>query len=219
MQNTTYHPLYQQNQHIKKDIDGKSNHDVQDIANKMANLCRPDDGDTFKEFSVSKSDPKYQTLPYNTKFTVNLLSSRINKADFGFLNNHCASENKDNESNNVTSSNFNGNLNMQSAHMTVHSAPLNVANKNIATPLNQQDLLSRKVNEVKDQNIISNGNHNVQIEELIPKTNVDNFPPQPLLTTSHSIINSLNLHQVFNFCFSFSSFIFIFPNHSFIRIY
>lgn len=192
-ENTTYHPLYQQNQHIKKDIDGKSNHDVQDIANKMANLCRPDDGDTFKEFSVSKSDPKYQTLPYNTKFTVNLLSNRINKADLGFLNNHCASENKDNESNNVIS-NFNGNLNMQSAHMTVHSAPLNAANKNIATPLNQQDLISRKVNDIKDQNIISNGNHNVQIKESIPKTTVDNFQSQAQLTTSHSI-NSSNIHQ------------------------
>lgn len=46
------------------------------------------------------------------------------------------------------------NGNVQSQHMTVHSAPLSVINKNIATPLNQNDLLNRKVNneQGKEQN-------------------------------------------------------------------
>lgn len=55
---------------------------------------------------------------------------------------------KEVEQSQVQQSNINGNLTtQQQQHMTVHSAPLNVVNKNIATPLNQNDLLNRKNKE------------------------------------------------------------------------
>lgn len=158
-----YHPVYQQNSHIKKDTDSpnSNNQDVQELTNKMANLFTPrmEDADNFKDFSVSKSDPKYQTLPYNTKFTVNLLPNRIIKNE-NFISNVNSNESKENEISHITNNNINGNMNIQSTHMTVHSAPLSAINKNIATPLNQHDILSRKTSEHKDQTtIMSNGNH------------------------------------------------------------
>ncbi|XP_044255145.1 apoptosis-stimulating of p53 protein 1 isoform X2 [Tribolium madens] len=104
----TYHPVY----HIKKDDLQTPNQEPQD---KMGY-----ENDTLKEFTVSKSDPKYQTLPYNTKFTVNLLPNRIVRNEID------NTDSKDNEHiSNLT-------------HMTVHSAPLTLVNKNIATPLNQK---------------------------------------------------------------------------------
>lgn len=42
-------------------------------------------------------------------------------------------------------------------------------NKNIATPLNQHDLVSRKNSDGKDQNLLSNGNH--AKEELVVRSN------------------------------------------------
>lgn len=138
----TYHPVYQQNHHIKKDDVQATNQEGQDLANKMANLyTRPEENDALKEFTVSKSDPKYQTLPYNTKFTVNLLPNRIVRSD--------GVDDKDDHISNV---------NMQSTHMTVHSAPLSIVNKNIATPLNQNDLISKRQSGNDGSNgTVSNG--------------------------------------------------------------
>ncbi|XP_022112412.2 apoptosis-stimulating of p53 protein 1 isoform X3 [Pieris rapae] len=59
------------------------------------------------EFAASKSDPKYQTLPYNTKFPNGKVNGKEDK---------------------------NQNVN----HMTVHSTPLSVVNKSLATPLSQE---------------------------------------------------------------------------------
>ncbi|RZB39066.1 apoptosis-stimulating of p53 protein 1, partial [Asbolus verrucosus] len=148
---TTYHPVYQQNHHIKKDGDlqnNNNNQESQDVANKMANLYtpRPEESDALKEFTVSKSDPKYQTLPYNTKFTVNLLPNRIIR-----------NENIDNNSGENKDSDHISNLNMQSTHMTVHSAPLSIVNKNIATPLNQTDLISKRQSSAEGSGV-TNGN-------------------------------------------------------------
>lgn len=73
------------------------------------------------EFAASKSDPKYQTLPYNTKFpqTGKLKQPEVNgKPD---------SQEK----------NQNANINVN--HMTVHSTPLSVVNKSLATPLSQHE--------------------------------------------------------------------------------
>ncbi|CAH1369977.1 unnamed protein product [Tenebrio molitor] len=143
---TTYHPVYQQNHHIKKDGELQSangNQEGQDLVNKMANLyaTRPEEGDALKEFAVSKSDPKYQTLPYNTKFTVNLLPNRITRND---------NLDVDNKEDHIS------NVNVQSTHMTVHSAPLSMVNKNIATPLNQNDLMSKRQGGL-DGGIVPNG--------------------------------------------------------------
>ncbi|EFA01529.1 hypothetical protein TcasGA2_TC007089 [Tribolium castaneum] len=126
-----YHPVY----HIKKDDLQTPSQEAQDLANKMGY-----ENDALKEFTVSKSDPKYQTLPYNTKFTVNLLPNRIVRNE-----NLDNTDNKDNEHiSNLT-------------HMTVHSAPLTMVNKNIATPLNQNDLVKRQGNEVSNGTTVPNG--------------------------------------------------------------
>ncbi|KAF2892823.1 hypothetical protein ILUMI_13349 [Ignelater luminosus] len=166
-ENPTYHPVYQQNLHI---INTKSDSDQQNAQeqpnaqdNKISNHfgVRPEENDVLKEFSVSKSDPKYQTLPYNTKFTVSLIpnkvNNRINETNDNNVNN---SETKDIEP--IQHISNNGNTNIQSQHMTVHSAPLNVINKNIATPLNQNDLISRKNTEhiMKEQNLNAIHNYN-----------------------------------------------------------
>lgn len=128
---TTYHPVYQQNHHIKNDDNGLQS---QDGPEKIGGAYH--ENDALKEFTVSKSDPKYQTLPYNTKFTVNLLPNRISRGE-----NLENGEIKDGE--HLT------NVNMQT-HMTVHSAPLNILNKNIATPLNQNDLLGKRQAEISN---------------------------------------------------------------------
>ncbi|XP_062529648.1 apoptosis-stimulating of p53 protein 1 isoform X11 [Bombyx mori] len=68
------------------------------------------------EFAASKNDPKYQTLPYNTKFP----QSNNKKQDI-----------KNNDNNQDPKINVN--------HMTVHSTPLSVVNKSLATPLSQTE--------------------------------------------------------------------------------
>lgn len=124
-----------------------------------------------KDFTLTKSDPKYQTLPYNTKFTVNLLN-RISKPDqYDNIENVNRDINKEECSNNI-STQSNGNFNL---HMTVHSAPLSVLNKNVAIPLNQQDLLVRKNGENKDQcfcNGTENTNHILFRENTHPIMNI-----------------------------------------------
>ncbi|CAH0727002.1 unnamed protein product, partial [Brenthis ino] len=75
------------------------------------------------EFAASKSDPKYQTLPYNTKFPQNSngkikqpeINGKVNEPDIK----------------NQNAPNIN--------HMTVHSTPLSVVNKSLATPLSQNE--------------------------------------------------------------------------------
>ncbi|KAF5281999.1 hypothetical protein FQA39_LY00523 [Lamprigera yunnana] len=152
----TYHPVYQQNHHIintKNDIEQQISTEQEEI-NKISNhyAPKPDENDALKDFSVSKSDPKYQTLPYNTKFTINLMSNRANNRISENNDNNVDIENKELEQIQHISTNSN----IQSQHMTVHSAPLSVINKNIATPLNQNDLLIRKNSEAST--IQSNSN-------------------------------------------------------------
>ncbi|XP_026330904.1 apoptosis-stimulating of p53 protein 1 isoform X3 [Hyposmocoma kahamanoa] len=75
------------------------------------------------EFAASKSDPKYQTLPYNTKFpqsTNGKLKPEVNSK---------SNENQDAKNQNAVNVN----------HMTVHSTPLSVVNKSLATPLSQNE--------------------------------------------------------------------------------
>lgn len=149
--------------------------------NKLANIqtTRTEENDNLKDFTVSKNDPKYQTLPYNTKFTVNLLTNRISKVDqYGSSGNSSNDVNKE-EPNNHISNHTNGNFNLQSTHMTVHSAPLSVLNKNIATPLNQHDLLVRKNSEDKDQGFFN------ETEDSNQKLSRENtYPVQTTISTS-----------------------------------
>ncbi|XP_017768297.1 PREDICTED: apoptosis-stimulating of p53 protein 2 isoform X3 [Nicrophorus vespilloides] len=135
-ENTTYHPVYQQNHHIKSDSEPKQ--ETEKIANYGGQ-----DADLLKDFNVSKSDPKYQTLPYNTKFTVNLVpNKKLDGQDQDVL--------KESDS-------HNGNI-IQS--QMVHSAPLNILNKNIATPLNQNDLINKRNDKENDdrRHFTQNGN-------------------------------------------------------------
>ncbi|CAG9762568.1 unnamed protein product [Ceutorhynchus assimilis] len=177
-EHTAYHPAYQPNhQHIKQESNPININDVQALANKMANVYIPrNEEDNLKEFNVSKSDPKYQTLPYNTKFTVNLLNNN-KKGD--------SNSNDKDDNNYLTSVSSNANSVIQAAHMMVHSAPLSQVNKNIATPLNQHDLLSRKNSDGKDQNLFSN----IAKEDHISRSNKfqnDNSCPNSNGTNSHA---------------------------------
>lgn len=163
--------------------------------NKLANIhtTKIEENDNLKDFTVSKNDPKYQTLPYNTKFTVNLLTNRISKPEYD----NCAQNSNDinkEECNNLLSSHNNGNFNLQSTHMTVHSAPLSVLNKNVATPLNQHDLLVRKNSENKDQCFLN------EHEDLNQKLLRDNTYPlstsiSTSVTTSYQVRTSFLLKK------------------------
>lgn len=125
-------------------------------------INKSEDNDQLKDFSVTKSDPKYQTLPYNTKFTVNIIPSRSNhKVSDTNDNNVHINDTKEPESPQHISSHINGNV---QSHMTVHSAPLNAINKNIATPISQTDLAIRKLSEGGRE------------QHLDPKTNYQNGP-------------------------------------------
>ncbi|XP_038212984.1 apoptosis-stimulating of p53 protein 1 isoform X4 [Zerene cesonia] len=75
------------------------------------------------EFAASKSDPKYQTLPYNTKFPPNT-NGKVKQEVNGKSNEVDKNQNQQNAAN----------IN----HMTVHSTPLSVVNKSLATPLSQE---------------------------------------------------------------------------------
>ncbi|XP_045499830.1 apoptosis-stimulating of p53 protein 1 isoform X2 [Colias croceus] len=75
------------------------------------------------EFAASKSDPKYQTLPYNTKFPPNT-NGKVKQEVNGKINEVDKNQNQQNAAN----------IN----HMTVHSTPLSVVNKSLATPLSQE---------------------------------------------------------------------------------
>ncbi|CAG9788042.1 unnamed protein product [Diatraea saccharalis] len=76
------------------------------------------------EFAASKSDPKYQTLPYNTKFPQS--TNGKTKSEVNVKSNEVQDKNQ-----NATNINVN--------HMTVHSTPLTVVNKSLATPLSQTE--------------------------------------------------------------------------------
>lgn len=154
---------------------------------KLTNIhtARTEESDNLKDFTVTKNDPKYQTLPYNTKFTVNLLTNRISKADQYPIN---SNDIEKDESNNHISSHSNGNFNLQSTHMTVHSAPLSMLNKNIATPLNQHDLLVRKNSENKDQGGVFNGSEDPHQKTL----NENTYPATTIISTSATIAYQVN---------------------------
>lgn len=114
------------------------------------------DDQYLPEFGGSKSDPKYQTLPYNTKFTVNFVSSVTNKlapsekrdampTEESQRNNNDTNEstmkNNNNNINNINNNNIN-NPSTQQQLMTVHSTPIPVlsgVSKGLATPLLNQN--------------------------------------------------------------------------------
>jgi len=118
------------------------------------------DDQYLPEFGGSKSDPKYQTLPYNTKFTVNFVSTTTSKVapsdkdsvpmEDSQRNSNDTNEatvknnnNNNNNNNNINVTN-NNNINNPSAQqlMTVHSIPipaLSGVSKGLATPLLNQN--------------------------------------------------------------------------------
>lgn len=152
-------------------------HDPQDkLSNHYPN--RMDEIDALKEFSVSKSDPKYQTLPYNTKFTVNLMSNRVNNR---------LPENNDNNVNSECKEPIQ-HISSNSYHMTAHSAPLNIVNKNVATPLSQNDLINRKnIEQIsKEQHLNNNYINGDALGE-----NVQKYTP-----TDSNTNHTLHVYQV-----------------------
>lgn len=209
-QNTAYQPAYQQNHHIKSESDHQENghQDIQETANKTSNLYnpRPEDGDILKDFTVSKSDPKYQTLPYNTKFTVNLLPSRTNNLRVTENNNNNVNSTettKEIEVNHhhISSSWAHVNGNVQSPHMTVHSAPLSAINKNIATPLSQNDALSRKLSNEQGTESNSNGlnGNTVDSRGNLYQNSIKGYGNEhPHYPVNGGITNNTASHQVCN---------------------
>nr|CAD7403992.1 unnamed protein product [Timema cristinae] len=118
----------------------------------LSNKSKDKDEQFLPEFAGSKSDPKYQTLPYNTKFTVNFVSTAGTKVgadkqdlDGDTRRNSDAFETTKNNNNNLNTINNNNHLNypsqQQQQHlMTVHSIPLPTlteVSKGLATPLSQ----------------------------------------------------------------------------------
>jgi apoptosis-stimulating of p53 protein 1 len=119
------------------------------------------DDQYLPEFGGSKSDPKYQTLPYNTKFTVNFVSSTTSKVtpsdkkdsmpmEESQRNSNDTNEttmknnNNNNNNNNINNITNNNNINNPSSQqlMTVHSIPipaLSGVSKGLATPLLNQN--------------------------------------------------------------------------------
>ncbi|XP_045481159.1 apoptosis-stimulating of p53 protein 1 isoform X3 [Harmonia axyridis] len=183
-ENTPYHPGYHQ-QPIKKESDLQNAYENQDMACKMGNNLipnRPEDIENFKEFAVSKSDPKYQTLPYNTKFTVNLLSSRsgnVNNNNNKLDNNELKHIDKESEQPSISTGagmhNGNVNFSQPTAHMTVHSAPLNILNKNMATPLNHNDLILSRRNSSEQGSVKEHGHQ--KMPDPILYNNIASTPP------------------------------------------
>jgi apoptosis-stimulating of p53 protein 1 len=116
------------------------------------------DDQYLPEFGGSKSDPKYQTLPYNTKFTVNFVSSATSKVTLSDKKDSMPMEDSqrnsndtneatmknNNNNNNINNITNNNNINNPSAQqlMTVHSIPipaLSGVSKGLATPLLNQN--------------------------------------------------------------------------------
>jgi len=117
------------------------------------------DDQYLPEFGGSKSDPKYQTLPYNTKFTVNFVSTTTSKVapsdkdsvpmedsqrNSNDTNEATVKNNNNNNNNNNINVTNNNNINNPSAQqlMTVHSIPipaLSGVSKGLATPLLNQN--------------------------------------------------------------------------------
>ncbi|XP_076273577.1 ankyrin-repeat, SH3-domain, and Proline-rich-region containing Protein isoform X3 [Rhynchophorus ferrugineus] len=172
-EHTAYHPTYQPN-HIKGELNANIN-EIQDVTKKMANMYVRQEEENQQDYPASKSDPKYQTLPYNTKFTVNLLpnNNKLTKNDLNI---------NEKEENNFISNAINPGSIIQAAHMTVHSAPLSQVNKNIATPLNQHDLLSRKNSEGKEQNVFLN-NHDNKDDVTHKYPNEHTYPSGNIITS------------------------------------
>ncbi|XP_022827175.1 apoptosis-stimulating of p53 protein 1 isoform X3 [Spodoptera litura] len=99
------------------------------------------------EFAASKSDPKYQTLPYNTKFpqsTNGKLKPEVN-----------GKNNENQDAKNAINVN----------HMTVHSTPLSVVNKSLATPLSQTETTYQQENTYQLQKSDSSSRCNQEGKE------------------------------------------------------
>lgn len=166
----------------------------------MSNIFAPkqEDSDILKEFTMSKSDPKYQTLPYNTKFTVNLVPTRTSNRITE--NNNIV--NNSNEIKEGASSWTHANGNVQS-HMTVHSAPLSAINKNIATPLNQHDLLSRKISDQpKEQGNIPSATSNCNVPIDIKSANQNNFKLNSNDNSNHPAHSATGASTNYQVCIS-----------------
>uniref|UniRef100_A0A2A4J8N4 SH3 domain-containing protein n=2 Tax=Heliothis virescens TaxID=7102 RepID=A0A2A4J8N4_HELVI len=116
------------------------------------------------EFAASKSDPKYQTLPYNTKFpqsTNGKLKPEVN-----------GKNNENQDAKNAINVN----------HMTVHSTPLSVVNKSLATPLSQTETTYQQENTYQLQKSDSSSRCNQEGKE-------NHAYPQNRLSQSNSQSN------------------------------
>ncbi|XP_046663876.1 apoptosis-stimulating of p53 protein 1 isoform X3 [Homalodisca vitripennis] len=108
--------------------------------------------ENLPEFGASKSDPKYQTLPYNTKFTVNYVTHPTMGVKGMVPQRRPPGEGGENvvcdsiemvKNNNNSVNHVNNNVTQQQLMNVVHSIPIPTGvNKGLATPLANQSKLS-----------------------------------------------------------------------------
>lgn len=120
---------------------------------KVSKEDRSEAGEGLAEFGASKSDPKYQTLPYNTKFTVNYVThpgsggAMMQRRPPGEGGENIVCESVETVKNNNNSANhINNNMSQQQLMSVVHSIPIPTGvSKGLATPLANQNKLSPSV--------------------------------------------------------------------------
>lgn len=137
------------------------------------------DNEFISEFGAKKTDPKYQTLPYNTKFSNNNTLSKNSKT------NECDSEKAGELSPNDT----NKSQQQQTSSKTVHSIPLNSINKSIATIIKSQQTVEQD-NQEKKPMIKPKGSKSNQNYQ-IPSGNLVVPPRKPMSSVAPTSIASL----------------------------
>lgn len=129
------------------------------------------DNEYVSDFNAKKTDPKYQTLPYNTKFGLNKSASSgmipIPSYSSSLLKKVMQKSNS-NESDSAKSSETDSSAphgtklqsNSQNSHqqLTVHSTPLNTINRSVAIPISNSTPATSSVASVTPT-VTSNNHH------------------------------------------------------------
>lgn len=104
------------------------------------------DNEYVGDFAAKKTDPKYQTLPYNTKFGLNKsassgmipipsYSSSLLKKVMQKANSNESDSAKSSESESLNGTKSSSQQQNSHQQLTVHSTPLNTINKSVAVPI------------------------------------------------------------------------------------
>ncbi|XP_014242519.1 apoptosis-stimulating of p53 protein 1 isoform X4 [Cimex lectularius] len=164
-------------------------------------------------FGASKSDPKYQTLPYNTKFTGNIPSSAMQlQQQQKLLNKRVSAEGNENCTDNIESAKTNmnnNNLNLiinnnMLQQQIVHSIPIqSSANKGLAMVLANQKQSSSPTSSTSSYSSTSQFGQRVYSNNLLNSTLIARGQPVGGTSSTTSSTSSLatsssnsSVHQV-----------------------